>query len=458
VTVDNAAPHRHRVVIIGSGFGGLFAAKHLKRADVDVTLIAMTTHHLFQPLLYQVATGILSVGEIAPATRMILRKQKNAEVLLGQVIGIDLANKTVTSKLMDWERVTPFDSLIVAAGAQQSYFGNDHFEAFAPGMKTIDDALELRGRILGAFEAAEVTTSEAERQRRLTFVVVGAGPTGVEVVGQIAELADRTLSGAFRSIDPAQARVILVEGAPQVLPPMGPKLGGKAQRQLEKMGVEVKLNTMVTDVDYMGLTVKEGGPDGEEKRIECAVKVWSAGVQASPLGKLVADQSDGTEVDRAGRVVVEPDLTVKGHPNVFVIGDMMNVPDVPGMAQGAIQGAVYATKQIKRELKGSKNGGDPANREPFKYFNKGSMSTISRFNAVCQIGKLEFGGFLAWLAWLGLHLYYLVGGRNRLVAVISWFITFLGRGRGQMAITERWVFARRALEQSKEQSAQKSIG
>ncbi len=449
---------RHRVVIIGSGFGGLFAAKDLKRADVDVTLIAMTTHHLFQPLLYQVATGILSVGEIAPATRMILRKQKNAEVLLGQVIGIDLANKTVTSKLMDWERVTPFDSLIVAAGAQQSYFGNDHFEAFAPGMKTIDDALELRGRILGAFEAAEVTTSEAERQRRLTFVVVGAGPTGVEVVGQIAELADRTLSGAFRSIDPAQARVILVEGAPAVLPPMGPKLGGRAQRQLEKMGVEVKLNTMVTDVDYMGLTVKEGGPDGEEKRIECAVKVWSAGVQASPLGKLVADQSDGTEVDRAGRVVVEPDLTVKGHPNVFVIGDMMNVPDVPGMAQGAIQGAVYATKQIKRELKGSKNGGDPANREPFKYFNKGSMSTISRFNAVCQIGKLEFGGFLAWLAWLGLHLYYLVGGRNRLVAVISWFITFLGRGRGQMAITERWVFARRALEQSKEQSAQKSIG
>ena len=449
MSVSSIAPRRHRVVIIGSGFGGLFAAKHLKRADVDVTLIAMTTHHLFQPLLYQVATGILSVGEIAPATRLILRKQKNAEVLLGQVVGIDLANKTVTSKLMDWERVTPFDTLILAAGAQQSYFGNDHFEAFAPGMKTVDDALELRGRILGAFEAAEVTTSEDERQRRLTFVVVGAGPTGVEVVGQIAELADRTLAGAFRTIDPAQARVILVEAAPAVLPPMGPKLGLKAQRQLEKMGVEVKLNTMVTDVDYKGLTVKEktGEDFGEEYRIECAVKVWSAGVQASPLGKLVAEQSEGTEVDRAGRVVVEPDLTVKGHPNVFVIGDMMNVPNVPGMAQGAIQGAVYATKQIKSELKGA----DPANRQPFKYLNKGSMSTISRFNAVCQIGKLEFGGFLAWLAWLGLHLYYLVGGRNRLVAVISWFITFLGRGRGQMTITERWVFARRAIEQSKEQ-------
>jgi NADH:ubiquinone reductase (H+-translocating) len=455
MSVDRIAP-RHRVVIIGSGFGGLFAAKHLKRADVDVTLIAKTTHHLFQPLLYQVATGILSVGEIAPATRIILRKQKNTEVLLGDVVAIDLTKKTVTSKLMDWERVTPFDSLIVAAGAQQSYFGNDHFEAFAPGMKTVDDALELRGRILGAFEAAEVTTSEAERKRRLTFVVVGAGPTGVEVVGQIAELADRTLTGAFRAIDPAEARVILVEAAPAVLPPMGPKLGLKAQRRLEKMGVEVKLNTMVTDVDYMGLTVKEkdGEDFGEEYRIECAVKVWSAGVQASPLGKLVAQQSDGTEVDRAGRVVVEPDLTVKGHPNVFVIGDMMSVPNVPGMAQGAIQGAVYATKQIKSELKGA----DPGSRQPFKYFNKGSMSTISRFSAVCQIGKLEFGGFLAWLAWLGLHLYYLVGGRNRLMAVISWFVTFLGRGRGQLAITERWVFARRALEQSKEQSAQKSIG
>jgi NADH dehydrogenase len=443
---------RHRVVIIGSGFGGLFAAKHLKRADVDVTLIAKTTHHLFQPLLYQVATGILSVGEIAPATRIILRKQKNTQVLLGEVVGIDLTNKTVTSKLLDWERVIEFDSLIVAAGAQQSYFGNDQFEAFAPGMKTVDDALELRGRILGAFEAAEVTTSEQERKRRLTFVVVGAGPTGVEVVGQIAELADRTLTGAFRTIDPAEARVILVEAAPAVLPPMGPKLGLKAQRRLEKMGVEVKLNTMVTDVDYMGLTVKE--KDGEQHRIECAVKVWSAGVQASPLGKLIAEQSDGSETDRAGRVVVEPDLTVKGHPNVFVVGDLMSVPGVPGQAQGAIQGAVYATKQIKAGLKGD----DPAARKPFKYFDKGSMATVSRFSAVCQIGKLEFGGFLAWLAWLGLHLYYLVGGRNRLVAVISWFITFLGRGRGQMTITERWVFARRALEQSREQSADKSVG
>jgi NADH dehydrogenase len=456
VSVDTPAPRRHRVVIIGSGFGGLFAAKHLKRADVDVTLIAKTTHHLFQPLLYQVATGILSVGEIAPATRIILRKQKNAEVLLGDVVDIDLTGRTVTSKLLDWERVTPYDSLIVAAGAQQSYFGNDHFEAFAPGMKTVDDALELRGRILGAFEAAEVTMSDEERKRRLTFVVVGAGPTGVEVAGQIAELADRTLKGAFRSIDPTEARVILIEGAGAVMPPMGPKLGLKAQRRLEKMGVEVQLNSMVTDVDYMGLTVKS--KDGDEHRIECAVKVWSAGVQASPLGKLIAEQSDGTEVDRAGRVVVEPDLTVKGHPNVFVVGDMMSVPGVPGMAQGAIQGAVYATKQIKRELKASQKEGALSARKPFEYFNKGSMATISRFSAVCQIGKIEFGGFVAWLAWLALHLYYLVGGRNRLIAVISWFITFLGRGRGQMAITERWVFARRALEQSREAEPPRAVG
>jgi len=313
-------------------------------------------------------------------------------------------------------------------------------------MKTVDDALELRGRILGAFEAAEVTMSPAERERRLTFVVVGAGPTGVEVVGQIAELADRTLAGAFRTIDPTKARVILVEAAPAVLPPMGPKLGLKAQRRLEKMGVEVRLNTMVTDVDYMGLTVKE--KDGTEHRIDCAVKVWSAGVQASPLGKQIAEQADGTECDRAGRVIVEPDLTVKGNPHVFVVGDLMSVPGVPGQAQGAIQGAVYATKQIKAGLKGE----DPTARTPFKYFDKGSMATVSRFSAVCQVGKLEFGGFLAWLAWLGLHLYYLVGSRNRLMAVISWFVTFLGRGRGQMAITERWVFARRAMDQVQEQN------
>src|SRR6201992_2444725 len=368
---------RHHVVIIGSGFGGLKSGRALKRADVDVTLISKTTTHLFQPLLYQVATGILSEGEIAPATRLILRRQKNVQVLLGEVYDIDLKAQTVTSRLMGMETVTPYDSLIVAAGAQQSYFGNDQFATYAPGMKTIDDALELRGRILGAFEAAEVSHDPVERQRRLTFVVVGAGPTGVEVAGQIKELAHRTLKDAFRTIEPTDCRVILLDAAPAVLPPMGEKLGLKAKQRLEEMGVDVQLTAMGDDVDYMGLTVKE--KDGTKRRIECACKVWASGVQASSLGKIIADQSDGTEVDRAGRVVVEPDLTVKGHPNVFVVGDLMSVPGVPGVAQGAIPRAPSATKATKKAVKGTD---PPAPRKPFSYFDKGSMATISRYSAV----------------------------------------------------------------------------
>lgn len=451
MSIQPVESKRHHVVVIGSGFGGLFGVKALKKADVDITLVAKTTHHLFQPLLYQVATGILSVGEIAPTTRVILRKQKNAEVLMGEVLDIDLSAKTVTSKLLERVTVTHFDSLIVAAGAQQSYFGNDHFAEFAPGMKTIDDALELRGRILGAFEQAELSNDQEERDRLMTFVVVGAGPTGVELAGQIAELADRTLDGAFRNIDPRDARVILLDAAPAVLPPMGEKLGKKAADRLEKLGVEIQLNAMVTDVDNDGLTVKE--KDGTTRRIEAQCKVWSAGVQGSALGKQLADQSE-SETDRAGRVIVEPDLTVKGHPNVFVVGDLMSVKDVPGMAQGAIQGANYAAKQIKASLKGE----DSSQRQPFKYFDKGSMATVSRFNAVAKVGKLEFGGFIAWVMWLALHLYYLVGYRSRITTVISWFVTFLGRGRAQMASTEQQVFARLAIEQLNSIEASESPG
>jgi len=432
---------RHRVVIIGSGFGGLNAAKYLKRADVDITLVAKTTSHLFQPLLYQLATGILSTGDIAPTTRLILKKNENCQVLLGDVEEIDLANRTVTSRLMASETVLPFDSLIVAAGAQQNYFGNEHFATFAPGMKTIDDALELRGRIMGAFEAAEVTSDPAERTRRLTFVVVGGGPTGVELAGQIAELARRTLPGAFRTIDPAECKVLLFDGAPFVLSPMGENLGRKAQRRLEKMGVEVHGNSTVTEVDYLGVTVKDK-ETGDERRINCACKVWAAGVQASPLGELIAEQSRGTEIDRAGRVVVEPDLSVKGYPNVFVVGDMAAVPGVPGVAQGAIQGANYVTKVIKRMVNGTD---DPATRVPFKYFDKGSMATISRYHAVAKIGKLEFGGFIAWLSWLVLHLVYLVGFKNRISTLLSWMITFSSSSRGQLATTSQWVYARLAM-------------
>src|SRR6516165_2489162 len=280
---------RHQVVIVGSGFGGLTATKGLKHADVDVKMIASTTHHLFQPLLYQVATGIISEGEIAPATRVILRRQKNVQVLLGEVTGIDLHNRKVTSELLGHTYVTPYDTLILAAGAGQSYFGSDHFAEFAPGMKTIDDALELRARILSAFEQAERSSDASRREKLLTFTVIGAGPTGVEMAGQIAELADHTLQGAFRSIDSTKARVILLDAAPAVLPPMGEKLGKKAAARLEKMGVEIQLGAMVTNVDRNGLTVKDS--DGTTRRIESACKVWSAGVQASGLGRDLAEQS-----------------------------------------------------------------------------------------------------------------------------------------------------------------------
>src|SRR6476469_4760644 len=437
---------RHKVVIIGSGFGGLTAAQKLKHADVDVKLIARTTHHLFQPLLYQVATGIISEGEIAPPTRLILRKQENAQVLLGDVTHIDLEHKTVESVLLGHTYRTPFDSLIIAAGAGQSYFGNDHFAEWAPGMKSVDDALELRGRILGAFEQAERSSDPARREKLLTFTVVGAGPTGVEMAGQIAELADRTLKGAFRHIDSTQARLILLDSARAVLPPMGEKLGKKAQARLEKMGVEIQLGAMVTDVDRNGITVKDS--DGTIRRIESACKVWSAGVQASRLGRDLAEQSPA-ELDRAGRVKVLPDLSVPGHPNVFVVGDMAAVDGVPGMAQGAIQGGRYAAKAIKAELKGA----DPAQREPFQYFDKGSMATVSRFSAVAKVGPLEFGGFIAWLAWLVLHLVYLVGFKTKITTLLSWTVTFLSRARGNLTITEQQAYARTRIEELQEIAA-----
>jgi NADH:ubiquinone reductase (H+-translocating) len=440
------ASDRHKVVIIGSGFGGLTAAKALKRANVDIKLIARTTHHLFQPLLYQVATGIISSGEIAPPTRVILRKQKNVQVLLGDVTHIDLANKTVRSELLGHAYTTPYDSLILAAGAGQSYFGNDHFAEWAPGMKSVDDALELRGRILGAFEQAERSSDPARREKLMTFTVVGAGPTGVEMAGQIAELADHTLKGAFRHIDSTKARVILLEGANAVLPPMGEKLGKKAQARLEKMGVDIQLGAMVTDVDRNGVTVKDA--DGTIRRIESATKVWSAGVSASKLGRDLAQQSD-VEIDRAGRVKVLPDLSIPGHPNVFVVGDMAAVEGVPGVAQGAIQGGKYAAKLIKAELKGA----NPAEREPFQYFDKGSMATVSRFSAVAKIGPLEFGGFIAWLAWLVLHLVYLVGFRRKITTLLSWTVTFLSTARGNLTITEQQAYARTRIEELEEIAA-----
>ncbi|MEI5674143.1 MULTISPECIES: NAD(P)/FAD-dependent oxidoreductase [unclassified Nocardioides] len=432
---------RHQVVVIGSGFGGLFGTKALRRSDVDVTMVAKTTHHLFQPLLYQVATGILSEGEIAPPTREILSGQKNAQVLLGEVTGVDLESRTVTSHVLGRETVLTYDSLIVAAGAGQSYFGNDHFAEFAPGMKSIDDALELRGRIFGAFEMAELGAQRGDNvDHLLTFVVVGAGPTGVEMAGQIAELAHRTLKRDFRSINTRTARVVLVDAAPQVLPPFGQKLGDKAKSELEKLGVEVVLGAMVTDVDERGIEMKF--KDGRVERINTVTKIWAAGVQANKLGKTLAEQS-GAPLDRAGRVGVNPDLTLPGHPEVFVVGDMISLDNLPGVAQVAIQGSKYAAKEIDGRLKGK------APQPPFKYFDKGSMAIISRFRAVAMVGKLRITGVVAWLMWLGLHLVYITGFKSRVTALIRWAVSFIGRGRSERTTTEQQIFARSALARLK---------
>jgi NADH dehydrogenase len=424
---------RKRVVIIGSGFGGLFAAKALKRADVDITVVARTSHHLFQPLLYQVATGILSEGEIAPATREILKRQKNARVLLGEVTEVDLTKRTVTSTLLNRETVLEYDELVVAAGAGQSYFGNDEFARYAPGMKSIDDALELRGRIFGAFELAELATDPDEIDRLLTFVVVGAGPTGVEMAGQITELARRALVGDFRNHDSRTARVILLDLAPQVLTSFGDRLSDKAAQRLREIDVEVQLGAKVVGMDRDGIEVEDA--DGQHRRIPSFCKFWAAGVQASPLGKQLAEQS-GAELDRAGRVLVQPDLTLPGHPEVHVIGDMASVNGYPGVAQVAIQGARHSARAIRT-----------GESKPFAYKDKGSMATVSRFHAVASIKGLRFSGFIAWLLWLAVHLVYIVGFKKRLTTVLHWAVSFVGRGRSERVATEQQVLARLALEE-----------
>jgi len=428
---------RHQVVVIGTGFGGLFGTKALKHADVDVTVIGRTGHHLFQPLLYQVATGILSEGEIAPATREVLARQRNARVLLGEVTDIDLSSRTVTSKVLGRSTVTPYDSLIVAAGSGQSYFGNDEFAEFAPGMKSIDDALELRGRIFGAFELAELGASRGEDvDALLTFVVVGAGPTGVEMAGQIAELAHRTLQRDFHAINTRHARVVLIDAAGQVLPPFGAELGAKTKVQLEKLGVEVLLGAMVTDVTERGLVLQY--KDGRTDWIAAATKIWAAGVQASSLTRTLSEQT-GAPVDRAGRIRVNPDLTLPGYPEVFVVGDMIDLDHLPGVAQVAIQGGKYAAAEIKRRL-----AGKPP-QKPFHYFDKGDLATISRFRAVARIRKLRLTGFIAWLLWLVVHIVYLTGFKNRFSALGHWAVSFIGRGRSERTATEQQIFGRQAL-------------
>jgi len=434
------AGNRHHVVIIGSGFGGLFAARELDGADVDVTLISRTNFHLFPPLLYQVATGLLSTGEIATSTRQILGKQKNTDIVRGDVTDINLDSNTVTFEEGESTRTYEYDSLIVAAGAGQSYFGNDHFAEFAPGLKTLDNALEIRSRLVTAFERAEITEDPEERERLLTFVIVGAGPTGVELAGQVAEMAHRSFRDEYSNFRPSSAKIILLDGAPQVLPPFGKRLGRKAQRELEKMGVTVRLNAMVTNIDETTVTYKDMKTE-EETTIDSYTKIWSAGVSASPLGKTVAEQA-GLEVDRAGKVPVNADLSVGEHRNVFVVGDMMNLDKLPGVAQVAIQSGEYAAKAIKA---GVEENQEPDQREAFEYFDKGSMAIVGRFHAVVKMGKVEIAGFLGWIMWLLVHVSFLVSKRNRVVSMFTWTLNALTPKRYNLPTTLQQMHARTAL-------------
>jgi NADH dehydrogenase len=407
-----------KVVIIGGGFGGLQAAKALKNERVSITLIDRKNHHTFQPLLYQVATAVLSPGEIASPIRRILHRAKNVEVLLGEVVGFDLEKQTV--KLADDSKVE-FDYLIVAAGARHAYFGHDEWESYAPGLKTLEDALEIRRRVLLAFELAEKQAILTGTHDPLNFVVIGGGATGVEVAGAIAGIARQALANDFKAIDTTSARVMLFEGSDKVLGTFSPELSESAKKQLEEIGVEVNLNSFVTDIQPGRVKVGDNW-------IDCEVAVWASGVSASPLGKLL-----GVETDRAGRVPVNPDLTIPNHKNIFVIGDMVsllqaNGKPVPGIAPAAMQMADLAAENILRNIRG-------LFYHDFKYWDKGSMATIGRSRAIAEAGRFKMSGFIAWLAWLFVHLISLIGFRNRLWVLTEWFWAYLTRERAARLIT-----------------------
>jgi NADH:quinone reductase (non-electrogenic) len=406
-----------RIVVVGAGFGGLTAARALAHHAVRVTVIDRKNHHTFQPLLYQVATAGLSPGEIAAPIRWILSRRPNVEVLMEEVQDFDLAHRLVLTS----EQKIPYDYLIVAAGASHAYFGHDDWERLAPGLKTIEDALEIRRRILLAFELAERKAVETGQQTPLNFVVVGGGPTGVELAGTLAEISHHVLAHEFRKIDPASTHIILLEGGPRVLPPYAEDLSRSAEKQLRQLGVEVRTSTLVTSVE-------PGAVRMGERCLPAAVTLWAAGVAASPLGKKL-----GVTVDRAGRVLVQPDLSVPGHPEVFVIGDLAALKDeqaklLPGVAPVAIQQGKFVTKTIARDLRGQP-------RSTFHYFDKGNLATIGRAAAVAQFGKIHISGFLAWLSWLFIHIFFLIGFRNRIIVLIQWAWSYFTYERGARLIT-----------------------
>ena len=423
------AEGRHRVVVVGGGFGGLTATRNLEDADVDVTLVDRTNHHLFQPLLYQVAAGIISPGLIAPSLRSIVKKQRNARALLADVQELDLENNTVHAKGPDGRPVDlPYDTLIVAGGSTHSYFGRDEFADHAPGMKTVEDARHLRDQLLLAFEMAELATDPQEREEWLTFVVIGAGPTGVELVGQVAELAHKVLPKEYRSVNTREARILLLEGAPSVLPPFKPQLQKYTHATLEKMGVEIHTRSLAVDMDDRSVTYR--GPDGETDTIRTRTRIWAAGVSASPLAKQIA-KAAGIDTDRAGRIPVNPDCSVPGFPEVFAIGDMVSLNGVPGVAQPAMQEGKYVSKVLKARLAGGKHI-----PEPFEYFDKGSMATIGHRKAVADAFGLRFTGWIGYTMWGVIHLMYLIGWGNRLGTLYNWLraLTF-GQSRPHRIIT-----------------------
>jgi NADH:quinone reductase (non-electrogenic) len=426
-------PAPHRVVIIGGGFGGLFAARALRRAPVEVIVVDRAGHHLFQPLLYQCATGILSEGQIAVPLRHVLRRYRNVGVGLAEVVDIDVANRRVIARRIGGGAASvPYDTLIVAAGMQQSYFGHDEYAQWAPGMKTLSDALNIRRRVFSAFEMASSATDPVEQQRWLTFALVGAGPTGVELAGQIRELASLTLRREFKAIDPNAARVLLFDGGDEPLAAFGPKLAGKAGAVLQKLGVELHMHARVTDVNASGLVVRD--ESGAETRYDAGTVMWTAGVQAPPIAAKIAAATGATQ-DRAGRIEVTRTLTIPGHPNIYVVGDMMGLNKLPGVAEVAMQGGLYAGRRVKYELTGRGAKGD------FKYHDLGSAAYISRGHAVISMRKLHSDGLFGWFGWLFIHIAFLTGFRNRFGALLTWFLAFTRETRRERAFTAHVIDA-----------------
>jgi len=421
----------HRVAIVGGGFAGLFAARALRRGPFAITLIDRSEHHLFQPLLYQCATGILSEGQITAPLRRVLRRHANVEIMMAEAVDVDVPRRKVICRRPLGEQIeVDYDYLIVAAGVRQSYFGHDEFAAWAPGMKSVADALTIRRRVFGAFEMAETATDVAERSRWLTFALVGAGPTGVELAGQIRELATKTLRDEFRHVRPQDARVLLFDGGTEPLASFGPKLAQRAGDSLRDLGVELHMGSIVTSVELGGLVVRDRA--GTQTRYDAATVLWTAGVEAPPLAAALA-RATGAEQDRAGRICVQDDLTIAGHPEISVAGDMMSLRKLPGVAEVAMQAGLYSARRIRREAAGK------GRAEPFRYHDLGSAAYIARGKAVVAAGPVRLSGFVGWVFWLFIHIAFLTGYRNRVGAIMTWWLAFTRDIRRERAFTSSEV-------------------